>query len=69
VHARPDGTYPDGEGFFLECILQTIHDELDDLARPGALVDWLAVRRRQLGRGELLYIAHQLDFAGRAFGW
>jgi SAM-dependent methyltransferase len=69
VHARPDGTYPDGEGYFLECILQTIHDELDDPSRPGALVDWLAVRRRQLDRGELLYIAHQLDFAGRAFGW
>jgi hypothetical protein len=68
VHARPDGTYPDGEAYFMECILQTIHDELQD--RPGldGLADWLEVRRRQLARGELLYIAHQLDVAGRSPG-
>ena len=29
------------------------------------LADWLAVRRRQLAAGELVYIAHQLDVAGR----
>jgi len=31
-------------------------------------VDWLAVRRRQLASGELVYVAHQLDVAGRRPG-
>jgi hypothetical protein len=35
---------------------------------PALLEDWVAVRRRQLADGELLYVAHQLDFAGRAPG-
>ena len=30
------------------------------------LADWLAVRGRQLAAGELVYIAHQLDFVGRS---
>ncbi|MGK5114391.1 MULTISPECIES: hypothetical protein [unclassified Geodermatophilus] len=68
VHARPDGTYPDGEASFLESILQTIQDELTDRVEPDALADWLAVRRRQVAAGELLYIAHQLDFTGRSPG-
>jgi hypothetical protein len=33
---------------------------------PADLASWLAVRGRQLAAGELVYIAHQLDFAGRA---
>jgi SAM-dependent methyltransferase len=68
VHARPDGSYPDGEAYFLESILQTIEDELTGRVEPGDLADWMAVRRRQLAGGELLYIAHQLDFAGRLPG-
>ena len=32
---------------------------------PADLADWLAVRSRQLAAGELVYIAHQLDFVGR----
>jgi hypothetical protein len=68
VHARPDGCYPDGEAYFLECILQTIQDELADRVEPDGLADWLEVRRHQLARGELLYIAHQLDFTGRSLG-
>jgi hypothetical protein len=32
---------------------------------PADLADWLTVRGRQLATGELVYIAHQLDFAGR----
>jgi hypothetical protein len=30
------------------------------------LADWLALRRRQLATGELMYIAHQIDYCGRA---
>jgi SAM-dependent methyltransferase len=66
VHARPDGTYPADEGYFLESILQTVQDALADQGGPAGTADWLAARRRQLARGELLYIAHQLDFAGRS---
>jgi hypothetical protein len=35
---------------------------------PADLASWLAVRGRQLAAGELVYIAHQLDFVGRAPG-
>jgi hypothetical protein len=64
VHAGPDRTYPEDEAVFLDCILQTIEDELTNRDCPG-LADWLTARRRQLDRGELVYIAHQLDFVGR----
>jgi SAM-dependent methyltransferase len=66
VLAGPDGTYPDDEAYFLESILQTVHDALDGPAAPAGLADWLAVRRRQLAGGELVYLAHQLDVAGRS---
>lgn len=32
---------------------------------PTVLADWLATRRAQLAAGELVYLAHQLDFVGR----
>src|SRR5690348_5610444 len=64
VHAGPDGTYRDDEATFVECILQTVEDALGDRVDRAVLADWLAVRRRQLTAGELLYLAHQLDFAG-----
>ncbi len=66
VLAGPDGTYPDDEAYFLESILQTIEDALAGPAAPAGLADWLAARRRQLSDGELVYLAHQLDVAGRA---
>jgi hypothetical protein len=28
-------------------------------------MDWIAERRSQIARGELTYIAHQLDFLGK----
>jgi SAM-dependent methyltransferase len=68
VHAGPDGTYPDGEAHFLDTILQTIGDALQDTVEPALLDEWIAVRRRQLAGGELLYVAHQLDFTGRSPG-
>jgi hypothetical protein len=39
-----------------------------DRVEPADLADWLAVRCRQLAAGDLVYIAHQLDFAGRSPG-
>jgi SAM-dependent methyltransferase len=68
VHAAPDGAYRDDEATFLDCILQTVEDALGDRMTPAVLADWIAVRRRQLAAGELLYLAHQLDFAGTAPG-
>jgi hypothetical protein len=65
VHAGPDGGYPADEAHFVECILQTVSDALTGLLPAAALADWLAVRRRQLADGELVYLAHQLDVAGR----
>ena len=67
--AGPDGNYPDDEEHFVRSILSTIEDALrsrHDWVEPAHLADWLAVRGRQLAAGELVYIAHQLDFAGRS---
>ena len=71
VSAGPDGNYPSDEAYFLRSILNTIQDALrthQDEVEPADLTDWLAVRYRQLAAGELVYIAHQLDFAGRSPG-
>jgi hypothetical protein len=62
------GRYPADEAIFLRSILQTIHEELKrhaDVDR-AALAEWIELRMAQLERGELVYIAHQLDFAGSA---
>lgn len=62
-----EGRYPADEAHFLRCIVQTIHDELrrhDDV--PSAVLSaWTELRLSQIERGELVYIAHQLDFVGR----
>jgi SAM-dependent methyltransferase len=67
----PDGNYPGDEAYFLRSILSTIQNALrtcQDRVEPADLADWLAVRGRQLAAGELVYIAHQLDFVGRSPG-
>src|SRR5580693_8838696 len=71
VSADPDGKYPGDEAHFLRSILSTIQDALrsrPDRVEPADLANWLAVRGRQLAAGELVYLAHQLDFVGRAPG-
>jgi SAM-dependent methyltransferase len=71
VHAGPDGTYAGDEAYFLRSILDTIQGALRnrrDRVEPADLADWLAERGRQLAAGELVYIAHQLDFVGRSPG-
>jgi hypothetical protein len=65
VHPGPDGAYPDDEAWFLGAILQTVEDALTGPAAPPGLAGWLAARRRQLAGAELVYLAHQLDVAGR----
>lgn len=71
VSARPDGVYPGDEAYFLRSILNTISSALrdhQDWVEPADLAGWLAERGRQLAVGELVYIAHQLDFVGRSPG-
>ena len=71
VSAGPDGNYPGDEAYFLRSILGTIQNALrgrQDRVEPADLADWLAMRGRQLASGELVYIAHQLDFVGRSPG-
>jgi SAM-dependent methyltransferase len=71
VSADPDGNYPGDEAYFLHSILSTIQNALrsrPDWVDAADLADWLAVRGRQLAAGELVYIAHQLDFVGRGPG-
>jgi hypothetical protein len=68
VSAGPEGTYPGDEAYFMRSILSTIQNALrsrPDRVEAAHLADWLAVRGRQLAAGELVYIAHQLDFVGR----
>ena len=66
VHTT-NGKYPADEKYFLHFILNFFenslkaHTELDANAFEG----WLAKRREQIERGELVYIAHQMDFLVR----
>jgi SAM-dependent methyltransferase len=71
VSAGPEGNYPGDEAYFLRSILSTIQNALatrQDQVEPADLAGWLAERGRQLAEGELVYIAHQLDFVGRSPG-
>jgi SAM-dependent methyltransferase len=71
VSAGPDGNYPGDEAYFLRSILNTIQNALrnrQDQVAAADLAGWLAECRRQLATGELVYLAHQLDFAGRSPG-
>ena len=66
VHAN-DGKYPEEEAYFLQFILHFFeeslmgHEELD----VNAFSNWLEKRRAQIESGELVYIAHQMDFMVR----
>jgi len=69
VHADQDGRYPGDEAYFVRCILNTIQGALadrPDRVNPADLADWLAERQRQLDEGQLVYLAHQLDFTGHS---
>jgi hypothetical protein len=65
-----DDLYPADEAYFLHFIVHTIQGALGnapelDTARFAA---WIAERHAQIERGELVYIAHQLDYLGRFAG-
>jgi hypothetical protein len=59
--------YPADEAYFLHFILDTLHQALHAHPNldPARFAAWLAARHAQVERGELVYIAHQIDFVGR----
>ena len=58
--------YPGDEAYFLHHIVHTVEEELKSHPELGAMVmAWGRDRHAQVQRGELVYIAHQLDFAVR----
>ena len=67
VFPAPERGYLADEAYFLRTILNTIRDALverSDWVGGAVLADWLDERNRQLDAGDLVYIAHQLDFVG-----
>jgi SAM-dependent methyltransferase len=66
VHGR-EGAYPDDEEYFLQCILQFIQNEVGESDYSDfrlSVQDWIQRRADQLRKGELIYLAHQLDVCG-----
>ncbi len=66
VFGQADG-YPADEATFLHGIVGTIVTELRGHSEilPGPLSEWADLRHKQIERGELVYIAHQMDYLGR----
>jgi hypothetical protein len=67
VHAT-SGRYEADEEHFLHHIVHTIDEELERHREidPRSLARWVELRHGQARRGELVYVAHQLDFVGRS---
>lgn len=61
------GKYPHDEAYFMHFMIDTLHTALAEHPELDAerFERWIAARHAQVERGELIYIAHQLDFAGR----
>jgi hypothetical protein len=59
--------YPADEAYFLHFIIHTIHTALATHAEldPDCFERWIQRRHAQVEDGTLVYIAHQLDIAGR----
>jgi hypothetical protein len=64
------GEYPEDEAYFLHFILHFFEDTLTNSPELAGepFQEWLAARRRQIEQGELVYIAHQMDFLAAAPG-
>lgn len=61
------GGYPQDEAYFLHFIVHTLRQALQGRSEldPSRFTAWIAARHAQIERGELVYIAHQMDFLGR----
>jgi hypothetical protein len=62
-----NGRYKADEAHFVHHIIYTIDQELKQHPQIASdeLEEWVSKRHAQVDRGELVYIAHQLDFCGR----
>lgn len=60
-------SYPGDEAYFLHFIIHTIGHALRSSSEiPAAQLErWARARHRQIERGELTYLAHQVDVLGR----
>lgn len=66
VFPQPGGGYPEDEAYFLHHIVHTVEEELGNHPQLGdATRRWGPQRHAQVERGELVYVAHQLDFAAQ----
>lgn len=66
VHAI-NGKYPADEKYFLHFILHFFEESLKENTAldTDEFSMWITKRREQVERGELVYIAHQMDFLAR----
>jgi SAM-dependent methyltransferase len=64
------GKYEADEAQFARHIIDTVDAELRQHAEIDRrqLAEWVELRHAQIDRGELVYVAHQLDFCGRVPG-
>jgi hypothetical protein len=64
-----EGRYVHDEAYFLHFILHFFEETLTGHPELGAVTfaDWLTKRRAQIEFGELVYIAHQMDFLLKRF--
>lgn len=67
VFAGAEG-YPADEAYFLQFIIHTMQGALADHPELDAaqFANWIGQRQQQIEAGELVYIAHQIDFFGRS---
>jgi hypothetical protein len=67
VYPQANG-YPEDEAYFLHFIVDTLHHALSGASGLDSerFEGWISERHAQIERGELVYIAHQLDFVGHA---
>jgi SAM-dependent methyltransferase len=66
VHPGPGG-YPGDEAYFLHFIIHTVNTALAGHPRlpDDRFQDWVEHRHRQVEKGQLHYLARQLDFLGK----
>lgn len=64
------GRYTSDEATFLQAIVQTVQNELQDHPQLDRqqFKEWIEKRQAQIDHGELVYIAHQLDVLGQPKG-
>jgi hypothetical protein len=69
VHAV-NGAYPADEKYFLHFILHFFEESLSGHSALDkvAFANWMVERSAQIERGELVYIAHQMDFLVKRIG-